>query len=50
MPPKTKKQARTMEAIAHGWHPSKGKLKNISPATAEKILGKGESKKRKGKK
>ena len=40
MPAKTKKQKRTMEAIAHGWKPKKGKLRKIGKATAKKILGK----------
>lgn len=40
MPAKTAKQKRTMEAIAHGWKPKKGKLRKISRKTAKKILGK----------
>ncbi len=43
MPAKSRKQERVMQAIEHGWRPSKGSLKDISPATASKILGKGES-------
>jgi hypothetical protein len=40
MPAKSKKQKRTMQAIRHGWKPSKPGLQSISAQTASKILGK----------
>lgn len=47
MPAKSEKQRRTMEAIKHGWKPRKGDLRKVSPADARKILGEGESKRKK---
>jgi len=46
--PYTKKQKRVFQAIAHGFHPTRGGLAHMSKATAKKLLSHvGKRKKRK---
>lgn len=39
--PYTEKQNRVFRAIAHGWHPDKGSLANISQDEASKMASEG---------
>ncbi len=49
MPIKTRKQLRTMLAIAHGWRPRDPKLRKITRKQAMRILGWDEGYEGKGK-